>query len=99
MFVTLKDGSKTELENGLTALEVTKHISEGLARAALVAKADGKFVSMNEVIEERSDVYFNRCLLFSFDVLFFFVSLSIELLCEKVIIETREISDCLVSVE
>ena len=40
-----------QLDGSMTALEVAKHISEGLARAALVAKADGKFVSMNEVID------------------------------------------------
>ena len=51
MIITLKDGSKMQLEGSMTALEVAKHISEGLARAALVAKADGKFVSMNEVID------------------------------------------------
>ena len=51
MIITLKDGSKMQLDGAMTALEVAKHISEGLARAALVAKADGKFVSMNEVID------------------------------------------------
>ena len=50
MFVTLKDGSKMEVESGLTALEITKRISEGLARAALVCRVDGELRSMNEVI-------------------------------------------------
>ena len=51
MFVTLKDGSKMEFESGLTALEITKRISEGLARAALVCRVDGELRSMNEVID------------------------------------------------
>lgn len=51
MFVTLKDGSKMEVESGLTALEITKRISEGLARAALVCRVDGELRSMNEVID------------------------------------------------
>ena len=52
MFVTLKDGSKMEVEGGLTALEITKRISEGLARAALVCRVDGELRSMNEVIDD-----------------------------------------------
>ena len=36
MFVTLKDGSKIEVESGLTGLDIARRISEGLARAALV---------------------------------------------------------------
>ncbi len=50
MEITLKNGNKMTLDAPMTALEVTKKISEGLARAALVCKIDGKISSMDEVI-------------------------------------------------
>lgn len=50
MEITLKNGNKLTLDAPMTALEVTKKISEGLARAALVCKIDGKVFSMDEVI-------------------------------------------------
>ena len=51
MIITLKDGKQLEVEGAMSALDITKRISEGLARTALVAKADGKFVSMNETVD------------------------------------------------
>lgn len=51
MFITLKDGSKIEVENGLTVLEIIKKVSEGLARNALVAKIDDEVVSLSDVID------------------------------------------------
>ena len=51
MFVTLKDGSRIEVESGLTAYDIAKRISEGLARAALIARVNGKLVSLNEKVE------------------------------------------------
>ena len=51
MIITLKDGKQLEVEGAMSALDITKRISEGLARAALVAKVDGKFVSMNETVD------------------------------------------------
>ena len=40
--VTLKDGSKKEVEAGITALELAKSISEGLARNMTAVLVDGK---------------------------------------------------------
>lgn len=48
MNITLTDGSILETEKGVTVLEVAAKISEGLARAALAAKVDGKSVGLNE---------------------------------------------------
>lgn len=52
MFITLKDGNKMEIDGAKSALEVTKRISEGLARAALVCRIDGQIASMNTVIDK-----------------------------------------------
>lgn len=52
MFITLKDGNKMEIDGAKSALEVTKQISEGLARAALVCRIDGQIASMNTVIDK-----------------------------------------------
>ncbi len=46
MKVMLKDGSSMEFENGISALEVAKTISEGLARAACAAKVNGEVVDI-----------------------------------------------------
>ena len=44
MNVTLPDGSIKQYEKGISALEIAKSISEGLARNVLAAKIDGKVV-------------------------------------------------------
>ncbi len=51
MNITLKDGSKMVIDAPMSALEVTAKISEGLARAALVCKIDGKFAQMTDVVD------------------------------------------------
>ena len=51
MFITLKDGSKMEVDGAKSAFDVAKQISEGLARAALVCRVDGRIASMNEIID------------------------------------------------
>lgn len=51
MIITLKDGSKKEVGGAMSALELTRQISEGLARAALVCRIDGRLASMNEIID------------------------------------------------
>lgn len=51
MEVTLKDGNKLSLDGAMSAYEVTKQISEGLARAAIVCKIDGQLASMDTVID------------------------------------------------
>ena len=40
--ITLKDGSSMEVEKGLSILEVTKKISEGLARVATCGEINGE---------------------------------------------------------
>lgn len=52
MQLTLKDGSKMSFDGAISALDVTKHISEGLARAAIVCRIDGKLASMDTIIDK-----------------------------------------------
>ena len=50
--VELKDGSKIEVEEGKSILEVAKQISEGLARNAMVAKLNGEIKDLRTVVNE-----------------------------------------------
>lgn len=50
MKITLKDGSVIEVENGTSAEQIAKSISEGLARVALVAKVNGELVDLKSPI-------------------------------------------------
>ena len=50
--LTLKDGSKREIEKGQSVLEVAKQISEGLARNAMAGKVDGKVVDLRYNLEK-----------------------------------------------
>lgn len=50
--ITLKDGSVIELENGRTALDAAKQISEGLARNALACEIDGEVHDLMTPIEK-----------------------------------------------
>lgn len=52
MIITLKDGSSKEYQNGSSAAAIAADISEGLARAALGAKVNGKVVDMSTIINE-----------------------------------------------
>ena len=52
MQLTLKDGSKMSFDGAMSALDVTKQISEGLARAAIVCKIDGQLVSMDTIVDK-----------------------------------------------
>lgn len=47
MEVLLKNGDKLTAENGATCADIAKLISEGLARAAVAAKVDGKLVDLS----------------------------------------------------
>jgi threonyl-tRNA synthetase len=49
--ITLPDGAKREVPRGTTAAEVARNISHGLAREALVARADGELVDLSRPIE------------------------------------------------
>lgn len=51
MNIKLKDGSILTLDAPMSAFEVAKRISEGLARAALVCKIDGELRSMDTEID------------------------------------------------
>ena len=48
--VILPDGSSRQYDDGATAMSVAQDISGGLARAAVVAKLDGKLVDLNTEI-------------------------------------------------
>src|ERR1700733_13185397 len=49
--VTLPDGAKQEFPRGTTPAEVARKISHGLAREALVARADGQLVDLSRPLE------------------------------------------------
>jgi len=50
--ITLPDGSVREYENSITALEVAKEISEGLARNVLAAEVNGQVVDATRSIDK-----------------------------------------------
>ena len=52
MKVTLKDGSYKEYQNPMSAYDIAKDISEGLARAACAAMVDGKVVDLRTTISD-----------------------------------------------
>src|ERR1700689_3868992 len=49
--VTLPDGAKQEFPRGTTPAEVARKISHGLAREALVARADGQLLDLSRPLE------------------------------------------------
>src|SRR3990172_3086781 len=49
--ITLPDGAKREVPRGPTPAEVARNISHGLAREALVARADGELVDLSHPLE------------------------------------------------
>ncbi|MDX9917749.1 MAG: threonine--tRNA ligase [Gudongella sp.] len=53
--LTLPDGSIKEFEKGVKVLDVTKSISEGLARVAVGAVVNEKIMGMQESIEDDAD--------------------------------------------
>jgi len=60
--LTLKDGKTMQVEAGSSVFDAAKQISEGLARAALVAKLDGQLVDMSKIINKDASLE-----LFTFD--------------------------------
>ena len=52
MKITLKDGSVIQFDTAVSAKDVAKSISEGLARVAVCAKINGELVDLSTVIEE-----------------------------------------------
>ncbi len=56
--ITLKDGSTKELSEPMSALELAKTISEGLARVALAVKLDGEVCDLTTIIDKDASVEF-----------------------------------------
>ena len=52
MKITLKDGSFKEYEGSMSVLDITKDISEGLARVATSARVNGEVVDLRHVVDE-----------------------------------------------
>ena len=52
MIIELKGGEKREFESGMSAYDIAKEISEGLARNALAAKVNGVLVDLDTRIDE-----------------------------------------------
>ena len=57
--ITLKDGSIKEFQNSLSVLDITKSISEGLARNACSAIVNGKVVDLRYIVDK--DVELSIC--------------------------------------
>lgn len=54
MIVTLKDGSVKEYDGPVSAYDIAKDISEGLARAACVCEIDGEVADLRTIIDKDS---------------------------------------------
>ena len=54
--ITLKDGSKKEVDKGISVLELAKSISEGLARNTTAALVDGKVKDLRYILDEDCEV-------------------------------------------
>ncbi|HPZ52367.1 MAG TPA: TGS domain-containing protein, partial [Clostridia bacterium] len=50
--VTLKDGSKIQVEKGTSVIEVAKMISHGLARNAVLAEVDGVVTELGTTLDK-----------------------------------------------
>ena len=56
MIITLKDGSKREVQEGISVIDLAKEISEGLARVATAGRVDGKVVDLRYNLNEDCNV-------------------------------------------
>src|SRR5436190_9208568 len=54
--ITFPDGAVRQYENGVTALDIAKSISEGLARKVLAAKVNGQVWDATRPIDEDADL-------------------------------------------
>ncbi len=52
LIITLKDGSTKEYSSPMSAYDIAKDISEGLARVACVAEIDGKVCDLRTVVDK-----------------------------------------------
>ena len=55
MKITLKDGSALNFDAPVTAMEITKSISEGLARNAVCVKINGELKDLSTVVDGDCD--------------------------------------------
>lgn len=56
MIITLKDGSKREVQEGISVIDLAKEISEGLARVATAGRVDGKVVDLRYNLNKECNV-------------------------------------------
>ncbi len=56
MVITLKDGSSKEYASPMSAIDIAKDISEGLARVACAAEIDGKVCDLRTVIDKDANL-------------------------------------------
>ena len=54
--ITLPDGSKRSFEEGVSAMDIAKSISEGLARNVLSAEINGEVVDSNRPIQSNATI-------------------------------------------
>ncbi len=54
--ITLKDGSKREVEKGSSLFDIAKSISGRLAKEAIVGEVNGKVVDLTTKLEEDAEV-------------------------------------------
>ena len=52
MIITLKDGSKREYAQPMSAYDIARDLSEGLARVACMAEIDGKAVDLRTMVDK-----------------------------------------------
>ena len=51
LIITLKDGSKREYDQPMSAYDIARDLSEGLARVACIAEIDGKAVDLRTMVD------------------------------------------------
>ncbi len=56
--ITFPDGAVREYESGITALDIAKSISEGLARKVLAAEVDGKVIDSFKLLTTDTNIKF-----------------------------------------
>ena len=56
MKITLKDGSIKEYAEAMSAYDIARDISEGLARVATAGEVDGEVVDLRTVIDKDSEL-------------------------------------------
>ena len=52
MIITLKDGSTLEYAEAMSAYDIARDISDGLARAACLAEIDGEVCDLRTIVDK-----------------------------------------------